>query len=448
MRGLRSLLKVIALSALAVMGIVGTVLVLSPRAAANVTQVVVNQTTVLGNNIEVVGFMEGTAPGGSYSVPVTLLYPISGGSGVGLVDVVNSAGVLAGLPGATDASPPARRQLGDEFISSQGYFYIAVQWYKLATIVTGKGSIAAGTDGNQILKDAADLLRNPSGRFVGLLEAEPNAASVVLASGASQTGVFLRGYLAKGLNADGAFDGVLIWKAGALCSNLSDNPPSYLTTGLCQAPLPKNGSNIVVNTESDIELSLGWLARGPDEIVYEIAGVSHIPPDDRDLSGLGATRQNPVSLGPALRGAALNLTNWVVYGIEPPPSATMPGTVGSLTTPIGPVPIGFPIYVFDRDANGNSLGGVRLPHMAAPLGVYRGIEYNVSAVPANYRLFVAIGGTFTPFSHSKLKELYPHHGTYVSAVAEAAQAALEAGYILEEDRDLYVEEAAHSDIGK
>src|SRR5215813_461989 len=104
MRGLRSLLKVIALSALAVMVIVGALLVLSPPAAANVTQVVVNQTTVLGNNIEVVGFMEGTAPGGSYSVPVTLLYPISGGSGVGLVDVVNSAAVLAGLPGSTDAS--------------------------------------------------------------------------------------------------------------------------------------------------------------------------------------------------------------------------------------------------------------------------------------------------------------------------------------------------------
>jgi len=86
--------------------------------------------------------------------------------------------------------------------------------------------------------------------------------------------------------------------------------------------------------------------------------------------------------------------------------------------------------------------------MAAPLGVYRGIEYNVSALPANYQLNVAFGGTFTPFSDSKLKELYPNHGQYVSAVAEAAQAALEAGYILEEDKDLYVEEAAHSDIGK
>ncbi|MBI3304078.1 MAG: hypothetical protein HYZ72_18595 [Deltaproteobacteria bacterium] len=81
------------------------------------------------------------------------------------------------------------------------------------------------------------------------------------------------------------------------------------------------------------------------------------------------------------------------------------------------------------------------------LNCRRAVSCGVSHISTD-RLFVALGGTFPPFSDSKLKELYPNHGKYVSAVAKAAQAALNARYILEEDKDLYVKEAAQSDIGK
>ena len=107
-----------------------------------------------------------------------------------------------------------------------------------------------------------------------------------------------------------------------------------------------------------------------------------------------------------------------------------------------------------RDADGNALGGLRLPHMpslvctngnhchaaGAPLGTYTGVE-TASQIP-----FVRTGGTFDPFSPEELKERYENQGTYVQLVRRAAQELRKQGYILQEDYRKYVSEAAHQPL--
>jgi len=97
----------------------------------------------------------------------------------------------------------------------------------------------------------------------------------------------------------------------------------------------------------------------------------------------------------------------------------------------------------------NARGGVRLPHIAVPLGTYGG--YDTDPVAAYLPFFgaaVFLGGKFTPFPESVLRQRYPNHGAYVRAVAHAANEALRNRWITEEDRDGYVTEAARSRVRK
>ena len=112
---------------------------------------------------------------------------------------------------------------------------------------------------------------------------------------------------------------------------------------------------------------------------------------------------------------------------------------------------GFPFRQATRDAAGNALGGVRLPHMTstvdgrqagAPLGTYDGFEFNTQDP------FIFIGGHFTPFEPPRLEALYPSHGAYVHKVAQAAHRLVKRREILEEDSVALIREAERSTIGR
>ena len=107
-------------------------------------------------------------------------------------------------------------------------------------------------------------------------------------------------------------------------------------------------------------------------------------------------------------------------------------------------------YAVD-DADGNAIGGLRLPHMTAtdqggevgaPLGVYEGVDF------AYTTRFLWLGGHFTPFASAKLDSLYPRHGSYVERVAKAAHRLVQRRELLQQDAKTYIDEAAHSTIGK
>ena len=156
---------------------------------------------------------------------------------------------------------------------------------------------------------------------------------------------------------------------------------------------------IAVSTETDAQ----WGAdaeRGdnPDYRTIEIAGVSHIPAARVDFRDHGHPMQNPVDYRPPFRAALVNLEEWI-NGKEPPPSVAIEladkqldlgGCCGMIREAV-------------RDADGNALGGLRLPHMTtvladgrkagAPLGQYTGFAPGF----AKDNVYFTIGGAFKPF---------------------------------------------------
>ena len=198
--------------------------------------------------------------------------------------------------------------------------------------------------------------------------------------------------------------------------------------------------------------------------------------------GFCANPRNPASAGPALRAMLSNLDAWVAAGTLPPDSMVprrgdetgvpasairMPAVPGATWAP-GDNPIGRPVdwtappaapvqpystMVPAVDADGNEVAGLRLPHLAAPLGTYTGTNV-YKDMPSE---LCDRDGTFIPFARTRaerertgdprpsLEERYGLRNAYVAKVKEAADALAAARLILPEDAARYVEAAAASD---
>jgi hypothetical protein len=264
----------------------------------------------------------------------------------------------------------------------------------------------------------------------------------VLAFGLSQTAGVLSLFIRAGSNQE-ADD--LLYDGFALSLNFR---ASF-------TPFPENQGKIIsLYSETDLQFFRAARDRVSTALAnyrhYELAGVAHSPKPLFPLDAFGATRQNPVNLAPAQRAVLANLVAWIRHGDAPPPSQFIAGTMGEDGA-----------LVPERDADGNALGGLRLPHMpgvlcdddssdendcraaGAPLGTYTGLETNLPVPPPP---FVHLGGTFEPFTPEELKARYRNRGNYVKLVRRAALALHQQGYILQEDYRAYVTEAAQQPL--
>lgn len=404
---------------------------------------------------------------GEYAVPMVLIYPDDGGNGVGVVDWPNS--VYYSVTGHQDLDESMTYQWArvatDGYLFEGGYTYASVQWNKevtelFADVPPGddanpllRGSIERGTDAWEILRDAARFLRDP-GAFEG--SDGPRPVDTVLSFGFSQTSALQMAFLAGGENevdGDHVYDGHLLGVGGYACTTPTDEGPFYTLITRCDddaldhdgRPADDGSKVMMISAQSDLEdgLFLSALSRYPDEAnwrQYELAGVAHLP---SVVFPVEAENQNPADFRPVFRAAVHNLTLWTTQGTEPPPSVFIEGEVVADGEGQGTL-------VTDLDADGNALGGLRLPHLeatvdgtitGAPLGTYTGmnLEVDLDAHPAN--VFALIGGTFEPFDADELRERYADADTYVRRVTLAADHLLASGYILERDRDAYVSAA-------
>jgi hypothetical protein len=431
----------------------GLSLVPSPQASAEITRIAVTSASDIGPfrgkaYREAQATMEGVASGGPYSVPIVLAFPKAAGdyNGFALIDVFNT--VTVGNPKWVTGGrvAPVARDMGDDYLFGSGNFYVGVLWDKVAAEFLKTGTVVVLSDGYEILRDASLLARNPAAAHFPSGFTLPRAADKVIAYGYSQSGGILRGYYFQRLNTskgDPTFDGALIAVARGVCRYLDRPNPSG-----CEGALSDGGKVIAINTETDAQWS-GFNARGEtaDYRDIEIAGVSHLPVAVVDFRGFGAPRQNPVDGFPVFRAALTNLQLWL-RGTDPPPSVYLRLQEGPAADLLGQ-----PLKEAVRDADGNALGGVRLPHMptglddgktaGAPLGTYKGLDLDFK----DTNLFFLISGSFAPFSEDRLRALYPNHDAYVSAVSLAAKDLVAKRYILQEDADAYIEAAARSAIG-
>ncbi len=109
------------------------------------------------------------------------------------------------------------------------------------------------------------------------------------------------------------------------------------------------------------------------------------------------------------------------------------------------------IQVPQRDADGNPVGGVRLPDIAVPLGVY-GLQNEPLT-----SFTCSLVGAYRPFARTKdgtddktpsLADLYKDQGDYVNRVRVAARAAQVEGFLLPEDAAVIIDAAAATPISK
>jgi hypothetical protein len=259
------------------------------------------------------------------------------------------------------------------------------------------------------------------------------------------------------------YDGFLVHSRGAAGAPLSQTPltsfpaprPTLIRTDL-DVPV------FVFQTEFDI--SGAFTARQPDTKLFrqwEAAGTSHfdtygllIGPSDTG-NGQGAVAnlaamQNPTNVpGPGgrctlpintggahwlLNSAIYWLNQWVTNGTSPP--IGQPLQIASISP-----------FAYAKDANGNTIGGVRSPQVDAPIATLAGIG-NTPANGALISLFCGLFGSTVPYTPAHLSALYKNHGQFVSAWSRDIQKLVNGGILLPTDGVELQNAAAMSQIGK
>jgi|GEM_PF-1066090 len=182
---------------------------------------------------------------------------------------------------------------------------------------------------------------------------------------------------------------------------------------------------------------------------YEIAGAPHMPdlPRTRELSKMyGVTPEGttPLDWTPVMRALFIAGHRWVTEGIEPPPSTHLWDAPFGQIDPIYKAVYGRELVTgVNRDAMGNALGGVRLPDVALGRGVY------IAADPASFNK-LALFGAFLDKQCEPLADGSPRfasHAAYVSAFTAQAQSLVDQRFLLAEDAQRLVNQAAASNVG-
>ena len=190
-------------------------------------------------------------------------------------------------------------------------------------------------------------------------------------------------------------------------------------------------------TETDVTGMLGFLsARQPDTDklrTWEVAGTAHadqyITDFNAALASEGSISCKDANNGPqpfVIRAALHALNTWLVDGTEPPKAEVLATNETGMPK---------------TDAHGNSLGGVRSPAVDVPISTLSGAPAGTSG-----DFFCFLFGSTTPFTPEKLKMLYPTHDAYVKQVESAAKKSREAGFLLEPEQQLIVEQAKAAKI--
>ena len=132
-----------------------------------------------------------------------------------------------------------------------------------------------------------------------------------------------------------------------------------------------------------------------------------------------------VDVGLVYDNAIDSVRNWYRHGTPAAPSTSFEFTAtGALV----------------RDADGRVQGGIRLPQFLVPLADQGAL--NGTSFPCN------VSGWHRYYTQAELKTLYRSHGLYVSQVTNIFEELVDQGYVLEDEADAAIREAARSRVGK
>ena len=254
----------------------------------------------------------------------------------------------------------------------------------------------------------------------------------VIAVGESQSAFRLTTYVNGVHPLSPVFDGFLVHSRGGGAAPIDESRAEGLASSISGKIRIREDVGVpvlVFSTETDLTL-LGYApARQPDSDdvrSWDVAGTAHADAfllgGDAAAAGEGLGCGGPVNDGPqhlALKAALSHLVAWVTDGTEPP--AGEPIEVGDDGTIV-------------RDEDGNAVGGVRLPAVEVPAAALSGDAKGDGVL---CRLF----GSTTPFPPEDLVARYGDRETYVEQYTEALDEAIDAGIVLEGDRDAALADA-------
>jgi hypothetical protein len=243
---------------------------------------------------------------------------------------------------------------------------------------------------------------------------------IIIATGHSQSALFLTGYYNFIQPLMGLVDGFMIRGAG---EKLRTNIPARA---------------FKINAETDLIEIYQAAVRQPDTdriITWEFAGTSHADQTFLDAHSAICKRefgsynqkecdQPRCSLIPFYYGFASaidHMNRWIREDIIPPAGIQI--TVRQIQ----------PEVILERDTLGNALGGIRLPQFAVPTAMNSGKNEGQD--------FCKYYGTHKQFDQQTLKTLYPTNQAYMKIFNESVLENLKAGYILKADTSNMLNEA-------
>lgn len=435
-----------------------------------------------------------------YSSHIILFMPAdpARGNGTLLVDIPNRGNAYSRALYNSPRDEPylaGNIQQGTGFLEDRGFTSAEVNWelgkgadLPSFTDAEGKKRYVEGV-GFAIVRDFADFLAHGTVDAAGTPNPLRGTVKRMLASGKSQTGRFLKTFLYNGFNqVDGKrlFDGMHIFVSAAgmlpimqsgtgpessANAGASFDNPEYrgtnegpFTAAEILAKVEARGETppkmIMINSQSDYLSLRASLSRTGAEgtadkpvpanvRVYDIAGGSHVRvPDAR---GCKLAPSN-LDWAPVSRATFLKLNEWVASNAQPPANRLMQLEPATGQPDVLRAPAHLPkatIQRPQRDVGSNSLGGVRLPDLAAPLGTHTAQNLPLS------RACMLIGA-YIPFAKTKadreaandarpsVAELYRNRDEYVNKIRVAARELEQAGFLLPEDSAIIIQSAASS----
>ena len=449
------------------------------------------------------------------------------GNGVALVDIANRGRRSALAFNRGGAGP-----YGDGFLMNEGYSVVWVGWEfdvaldpeRIRIDVPSVDGYPIGGLGFAAVRDTASWIKHDPDALV--------TANHTLSFGSSQSGRFLRTFLYLGFNTDGAgrqvFDGMIPHNAGSSRLDLSRpgadpiglgmftatsfpftdaalrDPVTGVVDGTLGNDRSRNHQPRIFYTNTGVEYWGGGRVASlihstPDgtqdlhlqENVrsYFLAGTQHgpggFPPPAPTTT---QEMRNPTDYWWTMRALLSALTDWVVDGVEPPPSRYPRFADANLVPPrdvdFPEIPgvrsprdrkagarvanrwLGgkdgegalLPMFVPQVDADGNETSGIRHPEVVVPLATYTGWNFT-NPSDGDPDTLVSLAGAYIPFSPTRearearkdprpsIEERYASRQGFLSRVEAEGRQLVSERYLLEKDLRSVLERAsAHWDL--
>jgi hypothetical protein len=287
-----------------------------------------------------------------------------------------------------------------------------------------------------IFTRAGRIVADPTSPVLGGLHPQ-----VVLASGASQSASGLLTYINAVHPLVDVYDGFQLQSqlGGGMSLGEGPMPAHPIVRTDIDAPV------LEVQSETDLVVfrtHLNRQADHPNFRLWELAGSGHIGEYGRSLTwppnptAPGDPCTERINSAPSFalgKAATAALARWATTGVAPPLAPRIKVSNPSAEDPV------------ERDGYGNALGGIRYPHVEAPIARVDGVPNTAPAGAPPLQPFICfLSGRTLPFPEAQLAELYPTPGHYISRFAKAADRAVDAGFLLPEDADVLKAAAAAS----